>query len=103
MAKRAIIINLILTGIMALLTIVTFGTSLDMERKMFTVCLLLLTLFALRNPMITIFGFEANHINKKQTVEECRQKVINEAMKRRADRQPVNPEQDNHEESPIAI
>ena len=85
--KRATIINTCLFVVVTVLSIIFIGQSeVDPETKTFMAAISSTIMMALRNPIIACWAFQVNRQIRRETVEERRNKEIEEALKKRAER-----------------
>ena len=85
--KRATIINTSLFIFAASLSIiVTIQSNWEPEEKNFTMTISSAIVNALRNPIIACWAFQVNRQIRQETVDDRRNKEIQEALKKRAER-----------------
>ena len=90
-AKRVIYINLFFFISYVVYTgIIGISNDLDMEMKVILVTVPCNFSIAIRNPVITRFAFRVNQTIQRNTVEDRRQAEINEALRKREERQRLN-------------
>ena len=95
--KRATIINTCIFIIAAVLSMILIAQSdFDQEGKTFVVTMFIAIVNALRNPLVVSWTFQVNQQIRQETVDERRNKEIEEALRKRAERRNrirANPEQ----------
>ena len=85
--KRATIINTCIFIIAAVLSMILIAQSdFDQEGKTFVVTMFIAIVNALRNPLVVSWTFQVNQQIRQETVDEKRNKEIEEALKKRAER-----------------